>query len=252
MQSCTVGPRRTWRACLPTTNSSPGGVPDENGHPPPLVGTASAHPGTTEGPPCLLDASSRAAPSRCSCPSPCSAPQVPASASDDVDAPPASVSVRIKATQRVRLEALPQIVQQGGQVAGSDAARAAITATIRPVRVGRRVQLQVRQDLTWQPVATARQNRKGRAQFAAPASAGGDALTYRVKVRATAACGRSRATRSAPHAGSTRRSPTSSPAPSSTPCGTTAAASTGARVGARAPRATRAPSGWRTVPYASA
>ena len=107
------------------------------------------------------------------------------SASDDVDAPAASVSVRVRATQRVRLEALPQIVQHGGQVAAPDAARSAVTATIRPVRVGRRVELQVRQDLTWHRVATARQNRKGRAQFAAAASAGGDPLSYRVKVRAT-------------------------------------------------------------------
>ena len=107
------------------------------------------------------------------------------SATDDVDAPTASVSVRVKPAQRVRLEALPQIVQHGGQVADSGAAKAAITATIRPVRVGRRVELQVQQGLEWQPVATVRQNRKGRAQFAAAASAGGDPLTYRVKARAT-------------------------------------------------------------------
>lgn len=107
------------------------------------------------------------------------------SATDDV-APPASVSTLTKFRQQVRLEALPQIVQQGGRVADSDAARAGITATIRPVSVGRRVQLQVRlgQGPEWQPVATARQNRKGRAQFAAAASADGDPLTYRVKAMA--------------------------------------------------------------------
>jgi beta-glucanase (GH16 family) len=104
----------------------------------------------------------------------------------DGDATAASVSVRAKGTQRVRLEALPQIVQHSGQVAGSDAARSAITATIHPVRVGRRVQLQVRLGAgqVWQPVATARQNRTGRAQFAAEASVDGDPLTYRVRVRA--------------------------------------------------------------------
>ena len=108
------------------------------------------------------------------------------SANDDVDTPAPSVSVRARAAQRVRLEALPQIVQQGARVAGSDEARAAVVATIQPVRKGRRVQLQVRQgEDTWQPVATVRQNRKGRAQFAAAATADGHALTYRVKAMAT-------------------------------------------------------------------
>ena len=64
------------------------------------------------------------------------------SAADDVEAPTASVSVRVKPAQRVRLEALPQIVQHGGEVADSGAAKAAVTATLRPVRVGRRVELQ--------------------------------------------------------------------------------------------------------------
>ena len=104
-------------------------------------------------------------------------------ASDTADTP-ASVSVRRTATQRVRLEALPQIVQQGGRVASPDAARAAIAATLRPVRTGRTVQLQVQRGESWAVVATARQNRKGRAQFAAAASAEGHALTYRVKAMA--------------------------------------------------------------------
>ena len=106
-------------------------------------------------------------------------------AADDVGTPEASVSVRATGTQRVRLEALPQIVQQGGQVAGSDAARSALTATIRPVRAGRRVQLQVRRGLAWLPVSTARQNGKGRAQFAAATTADGQPLTYRVRAMAT-------------------------------------------------------------------
>ncbi|HSU03152.1 MAG TPA: glycoside hydrolase family 16 protein [Nocardioides sp.] len=109
------------------------------------------------------------------------------SATDEVGAPAAHVSVHREFSQRVRLEALPQIVQQGGSVAPSGAARAAVTATIRPVRVGRRVQLQVRlgQGPEWQAVATVRQNRKGRAQFAAAASTDGDPLTYRVRAMAT-------------------------------------------------------------------
>ncbi len=111
-------------------------------------------------------------------------PPHPASAGDAVD-PAANVSVRKTATQRVRLEALPPIVQQGGRVARPDAARAAITATLRPVRVGRRVQLQVQQGESWAVVASARQNRKGQAQFAAAASQDAHALTYRVKAMAT-------------------------------------------------------------------
>ncbi|PKH41292.1 Glycosyl hydrolases family 16 [Nocardioides alpinus] len=107
------------------------------------------------------------------------------SAADDAVAPAASVSLLKKFTQRVRLEALPQIVQHGGRTAASDAARTAITATISPVHVGRRVQLQVQDGPEWRPVATARQNRKGRAQFAAATTGDGDALTYRVKAMAT-------------------------------------------------------------------
>ena len=106
-------------------------------------------------------------------------------AADEVATPPASVSTLTKFSQRVRLEALPQIVQHGGRVAASDAARTAVTATIRPVLVGRRVQLQVQDGPEWRPVATVRQNRKGRAQFAVAATAGGEPLTYRVKAMAT-------------------------------------------------------------------
>ncbi len=108
------------------------------------------------------------------------------SATGDVAAPAASVSVRTRGVQRVRLEALPPIVQQGGRVAGSDAARTALTTTIRPVRVGRRVQLQVRdgEGTEWRPLAIVRQSRSGRAQFSAAASTDGHPRTYRVKVMA--------------------------------------------------------------------
>ena len=106
---------------------------------------------------------------------------------EPVETAAASVSVRVTSTQRITVEALPQIVQHGARVASPDAARAAITATIRPVRVGRRATLQVQRGELWESVATTRQNRRGRTQFAWPASVDGHALTYRV--RAVAAPG---------------------------------------------------------------
>ncbi len=106
------------------------------------------------------------------------------SADDTTDAPnpdaPPSVSVHRAPGQRVRLEALPRIVQHGGQVAGADAARAAVVATIRPVRTGRTVDLQVQRGEAWETVVVGRQNRRGRAQFAWPSEEGGDPLTFRV------------------------------------------------------------------------
>ncbi|NPC44059.1 family 16 glycosylhydrolase [Nocardioides sp. zg-1230] len=104
-----------------------------------------------------------------------------------VEEVPASTSVRSTGHQRIRLEALPQVVQPGGAVASPAAARAAVVATLRPVRPGRRVQLQVQEGESWRAVATKRQDRRGRAQFAAAAaSADGEALTYRVKAMASA------------------------------------------------------------------
>lgn len=108
-------------------------------------------------------------------------PSAPGSAAGSVDTRATNVSVVVTASQRVRLEALPQVVQHGARVASADAAKAAVTATIRPVRVGRRVQLQVRRGETWEVVATRRQDQRGRAQFAAAASVDGQPLTYRVK-----------------------------------------------------------------------
>jgi beta-glucanase (GH16 family) len=111
------------------------------------------------------------------------AASVPASAVGPVDAP-TNVSSSAKGTQRIRLEVLPAIVQQGGRVASPDAARAAVVAVVRPVRPGRRVQLQVHRDTWWEAVALTRQDGRGRVQFAAPASEDGQALTYRVKAMA--------------------------------------------------------------------
>jgi beta-glucanase (GH16 family) len=101
--------------------------------------------------------------------------------------PRTNLSYRANLTQTVRLVALPQIVQPGGRVASADAAKAAFTATIQPVTVGRQVSLQVQRGSSWQTVATVGLDRKGRAQFAAKASAEGQALTYRVTAAATGA-----------------------------------------------------------------
>ncbi len=113
-------------------------------------------------------------------PAPTSADE-PASAPASVE--PTNVSVRVTSRQRVRLEVLPQIVQYGSGVASPDAAKAAITATMKPVRVGRPVQLQVLHDSWWDTVATGRQDARGRVQVAWPATDAGEAVTYRVKAR---------------------------------------------------------------------
>ena len=93
----------------------------------------------------------------------------------------ATTSQRAAANQRVTLEALPPIVQQGRGAADADSAKAAINATIKPVKVGRKVKLQVESGSSWKNVATTKQDAKGRAYFAAPVSRGGEALTYRVQ-----------------------------------------------------------------------
>jgi hypothetical protein len=91
-----------------------------------------------------------------------------------------ATSARRNATQTVHLVALPQIVQPGGRVAGAEDAKAAFTATIEPIAAGRKVRLQVQRGSSWRTVATVTQDRHGRAQFAAPASLNGQALSYRV------------------------------------------------------------------------
>ncbi|RYB88443.1 glycoside hydrolase family 16 protein [Nocardioides glacieisoli] len=101
----------------------------------------------------------------------------------DAVAEPSNTSVRITSRQRVRLEALPQVVQYGAGVASPDAAKAAITATMKPVRVGRPVQLQVQDGTSWLAAGAARQDGRGRVQVAAVASSGGEPLTYRVRAR---------------------------------------------------------------------
>lgn len=91
---------------------------------------------------------------------------------------------RAAQAQTIQLLSLPPIVQHGGRPAPADEARAALTATIYPVEVGRAVRLQVRQGGGWQTVSTVRQDRHGRAEFSAPVSRDGRALTYRAKATA--------------------------------------------------------------------
>ncbi len=95
-------------------------------------------------------------------------------------APAATSSVFTKAGQKISLEVLPQIIQQGRGTASAGSAKAAVTATIKPVKVGRPVVLEQLQGTSWKKVGKAKQDRAGRAQFAAAVSKGGQALTYRV------------------------------------------------------------------------
>jgi beta-glucanase (GH16 family) len=92
----------------------------------------------------------------------------------------ASVAVTKKANQKISLEVLPQIVQQGKRTASANSAKAAVTATIKPVKVGRPVVLQQLNGSSWKKVGKAKQEKSGRAHFSAAASKGGAPLAYRV------------------------------------------------------------------------
>jgi beta-glucanase (GH16 family) len=98
----------------------------------------------------------------------------------DSAARPASTSVTKKASQKISLEVLPQIVQQGKRTASANSAKGAVTATIKPVKVGRKVVLERLVGTSWKKVGTAKQEKSGRANFSAAVSSGGAALTYRV------------------------------------------------------------------------
>ena len=93
----------------------------------------------------------------------------------------ASSSERQATRSRASLQVLPQIVQQGRRTASPDAARVAITATIKPRRAGRPVRLQVERGAGWKNVGKSRTDRRGRAEFSARALRRGEALAYRVK-----------------------------------------------------------------------
>ncbi|MBC2932682.1 family 16 glycosylhydrolase [Nocardioides sp. zg-1228] len=97
----------------------------------------------------------------------------------DSAARPASTSVTAKAGQKISLEVLPQIVQQGKRTASADQAKAAVTATIKPVKVGRKVVLERLDGTSWKKVGTAKQEKSGDANFTAAVSSGGAAVTYR-------------------------------------------------------------------------
>ncbi len=101
------------------------------------------------------------------------------SASDSA-ARTSSTSVAKKAGQKISVEVLPQIIQQGRRTASANSAKAAVTATIKPVKVGRPVVLQQLSGSSWKTVGKAKQDRSGRADFAARVSKGGQPLTYRV------------------------------------------------------------------------
>jgi Glycosyl hydrolases family 16 len=104
-----------------------------------------------------------------------------ASVTPDVASSEAATTARAAVKQKVAIEVLPQIVQPGKRVASAGSAKAAVTATIKPVKVGRKVKLQVQKGSSWKTVSTAKQDAKGRADFAAAATSGGAPLTYRVE-----------------------------------------------------------------------
>ena len=93
----------------------------------------------------------------------------------------ASTSVTKKAGQKISLEVLPQIVQQGKRTASANSAKAAVTATIKPVKVGRKVVLEQLQRL----VVEEGRHRQAGEVAAGPTSPrrsprAASALTYRV------------------------------------------------------------------------
>ncbi|WP_310530172.1 glycoside hydrolase family 16 protein [Nocardioides sp.] len=98
---------------------------------------------------------------------------------DAADAPLNTTSAR-KAKSKAKLVAMPQIVQQGSKPASSGSAKAALTATIKPAKAGRPVALQVQKGTKWKTVSKTKLTRKGLAEFGAPISKSGAALTYRV------------------------------------------------------------------------
>ncbi len=105
----------------------------------------------------------------------------PSATQSSTDDSATSTFARKAKRYQVSLEALPQIIQQGRRTASANAARAAITARIKPSKAGRPIQLQVKKGNGWKNAGKVRQDRQGRAVFSAKASSGGKALTYRVK-----------------------------------------------------------------------
>ncbi|GAA1928631.1 glycoside hydrolase family 16 protein [Nocardioides hwasunensis] len=102
------------------------------------------------------------------------------SANDDAAATSTPSVLTKKAGQKISLEVLPQIVQQGKRPASADKAKGSVIATLKPVKVGRTVTLEVQQGTKWKKAGTAKQERSGKAYFRANVSKGGLPLTYRV------------------------------------------------------------------------
>ncbi|PKH43834.1 Glycosyl hydrolases family 16 [Nocardioides alpinus] len=102
-----------------------------------------------------------------------------AGSATDSAARAASTPVAKKAGQKISLEVLPQIVQQGKRTASASSAKAGVTATIKPVKVGRKVVLEQLNGSSWKKVGTAKQQKNGRAYFSAQISKSGQPLTYR-------------------------------------------------------------------------
>jgi beta-glucanase (GH16 family) len=104
--------------------------------------------------------------------------QTSSSSAGTNDSTSTSVSER-RAKTRVNLEAMPQIVAQGKRPASANSAKAGFTATVKPAKTGRPVLLQVQKGSGWKTVKKTKLDNKGRAEFAAPISKSGQALTYR-------------------------------------------------------------------------
>ncbi|NYE36927.1 beta-glucanase (GH16 family) [Nocardioides cavernae] len=102
------------------------------------------------------------------------------SATDPSSVAAKSQALTKKAKQKISLEVLPQISQQGKRPASSTAAKGVVNATIKPVKVGRKVVLELQQGSKWKKVGTAKQDKKGRVHFRANVSQAGQPLTYRV------------------------------------------------------------------------
>jgi beta-glucanase (GH16 family) len=99
---------------------------------------------------------------------------------DAAQAPTTTDARQAKARSKAKLVAMPQIVQQGRTPASANSAKAALTATVKPAKAGRPVALQVQKGTTWKTVSKTKLTSRGLAEFAAPISKSGKALTYRV------------------------------------------------------------------------
>ena len=124
---------------------------------------------------------------------------------DAADTPLNTTNARkAKAKGKATLVALPQIVQQGKKPAPAPVRpRPRLTATIKPAQ-GRspRRPAGARRASKWKTVSKTKLAKKGLAEFGAPISKGGKALTYRVTAAEVQGReGRAPASRSAPSAG---------------------------------------------------